>query len=546
VEDSGSEAPYLLVGRGRLARHLARYFDLLGVPYVDWARSDGPDALEARASGARAVVILIPDDRIESFVETHDRRLGDAPRVHCSGARRIEGVTGCHPLGSFGETLFSEQLYRSLHFIVEAGPPGSAASSGFDDLFPDLPNPHTTIRDEDRVRYHGAAVLSGNFTAILWRRAAETFTTLGLPRSAWGAYLETVALNIRADVGSAVTGPVTRGDAGTIAAHLHELGDSPWAEVYRSILGAVGVVDPTRGQSGPDARLTTAGASPARMTATAAAPAHAIPAPAAADDVRLGHPADGLSVFDAGHALVATTAYDASTAAVLNGLPLDFLLVGDSVAMVVYGHRSTRPADVDMLERHTAAVRRGAPSRTIVADLPWVAARDPEAGLAAARRLIDAGADAVKLEALPDSWDVLARLIAGGIPVMGHVGLLPQLVEEGDFRVAGRGAAAEAVRDAARAQEEAGCFALVVECVPADLGRRITRERGIPTIGIGAGADTSGQILVINDLIGMTPGRTPRFVREFGDTVTPLADAVRDYADAVRSGDFPGPDERYE
>lgn len=540
MEDSGSEAPYLLVGRGRLARHLGHYFDLLGVPHVDWGRSDGPDALEARASGARAVLILIPDDRIEPFAEAHDRRLGDAPRVHCSGALRIEGVTGCHPLGSFGETLFSEQLYRSLHFVVEAGSPGTAASNRFDELFPDLPNPNTTIPDEDRVRYHGAAVLSGNFTAVLWQRAAEVFAALGLPRSAWGPYLETVALNIRADVASAVTGPVTRGDAGTIAAHLRELGDSPWAEVYRSILGAVGVVDPTRVDRGPDARLTSASEAPARV-----ARAQATSAPVAADDARLGHPAHALSVFDADHALVATTAYDASTSAVLNDLPLDFLLVGDSVAMVVYGHLSTRPADVDMLARHTAAVRRGAPSKTIVADLPWVAARDPEAGLAAARRLIDAGADAVKLEALPDSWDVLERLVAGGIPVMGHVGLLPQLVEEGDFRVAGRGAAAEAVRDAARAQEEAGCFALVVECVPADLGRRITEERGIPTIGIGAGADTSGQILVINDLVGMTPGRTPRFVREFGDAATPLADAVRDYAEAVRSGSFPGPTERY-
>jgi len=181
-----------------------------------------------------------------------------------------------------------------------------------------------------------------------------------------------------------------------------------------------------------------------------------------------------------------------------------------------------------------------------VTDLPWIASRDPDRGLAAARTLVEAGADGVKLEALPDSWEVLDRLIDGGIPVMGHVGLLPQLVEQGDFRVAGRGEAAEAVRDAARLQEEAGCFALVVECVPADLGRTITEERDIPTIGIGAGADTSGQILVINDLIGMTPGRTPRFVREFGDAATPLAEAVRGYVDAVRNGAFPGPGERYE
>jgi len=521
VEVSGGGAPYLLVGGGRLARHLGHYFDLLGVPHVDWRRADGPEALGDVADGARAVLILVPDDAIGSFVDEHDARLGSAPRVHCSGSRAIEGVTGCHPLGSFGEALFPEQLYRSLHFVVEPGP------VGFDELFPDLPNPHTEVREEDRVRYHGAAVLSGNFTAILWRRAAEIFEEVGLPRSAWGPYLETVALNIRADVGTAVTGPVVRGDSGTIEAHLAELGDDPWAGVYRAFLEAVGVSDPTRAVGRPIRSSAPYGERPGGGR-------------------RPGHPPDALGVFGADHRLVASTVYDASTAAVLDELPLDFLLVGDSVAMVVYGHRSTRPADVDMLARHTAAVRRGAPSKAIVADLPWVAARAPDVGLAAARTLMEAGADAVKLEALPDSWDVLERLITEGVPVMGHVGLLPQLVEQGDYRVAGRGEAAEAVRDAARMQEKAGCFALVVECVPADLGRRITEERSIPTIGIGAGADTTGQILVINDLVGLTPGRTPRFVREFGDVATPLADAVRRYVDAVRNGTFPGPGERYE
>jgi len=517
VEASGTAAPYLLVGGGRLARHLGHYFELLGIPHVAWRRSDGPEALADRAGTARAVLILVPDDAIASFVDEQAERLGDTPLVHCSGSLTIDGVTGCHPLGSFGETLFPEQLYRALHFVVDPGP------SGFPELFPDLPNSHSTLRVEDRVRYHGAAVLGGNFTAILWRRAAEIFEAVGLPRAAWGPYLETVALNIRADVGSAVTGPVVRGDAGTIRAHLAELGDDPWGGVYRAMLTAVGVSDPTR-------------------DADAGAPYGGRPEIGAGP----GHPRGALQVFASGERLVASTAYDASTAAVLDDLPLDFLLVGDSVAMVVYGHRSTRPADVDMLARHTAAVRRGAPSKPIVTDLPWIASRDPDRGLAAARTLVEAGADGVKLEALPDSWEVLDRLIDGGIPVMGHVGLLPQLVEQGDFRVAGRGEAAEAVRDAARLQEEAGCFALVVECVPADLGRTITEERDIPTIGIGAGADTSGQILVINDLIGMTPGRTPRFVREFGDAATPLAEAVRGYVDAVRNGAFPGPGERYE
>ncbi|MDT8368181.1 MAG: 3-methyl-2-oxobutanoate hydroxymethyltransferase [Longimicrobiales bacterium] len=517
MEAPGDAAPCLLIGRGRLARHLMHYFDLLGIAHTEWARGEGVEALRLRAEEARAILLLIPDDAIESFVREHDADLGNAPRVHASGVRTVPGVVGCHPLGSFGETLFPEALYRSLHFVVEAGP------LAFEELFPELPNPHVTLPPEDRVRYHTAAVLGGNFTAALWRRAAEIFDEVGLPPSAWIPYLETVSANIRADVETAVTGPAVRGDAGTIATHLEELGDDPWGTVYRAFLGVLGTPDPAAAARSPQAPRAPTG-------------------PAVAES----RPADPLALFRTERPIVATTAYDASTAALLDALPVDFLLVGDSVAMVVYGHVSTRLADVEMIVRHTAAVRRGAPSKALIADLPWVATRDPEAGVVAARRLLDAGADAVKLEALPDSWEVLARLCAEGVPVMGHVGLLPQLVEEGEFRVAGRGeAAAEAVCESARLQEEAGCFALVVECVPSSLGERVTRECSIPTIGIGAGAATSGQILVIHDLCGLTPGRVPRFVRLFGDAATPLSDAVRRYGEAVRRGDFPGPDESY-
>jgi 3-methyl-2-oxobutanoate hydroxymethyltransferase len=432
----------------------------------------------------------------------------------------VSGVTGCHPLASFGDALLPDGFYRSIHFVVQEG------DRRFDELFPDLPNPHVTIPLGVEPAYHTAAVLSGNFTAFLWRRAAEEFGRLGIPAAAWHTYLDTVASNLRADPEAAATGPLVRGDAGTIAAHLGELGDDPWADVYRAFLKTTGVADPTVATLGGGVRIVH-------------------PTPPARRHRRRARPDDALAVFRSGRPLVATTAYDASTAAILDDTPLDFLLVGDSVAMVVYGHRSTRPADVEMLVRHTAAVRRGAPSKPVVADLPWVAARDPGLGVSAARALLDAGADAVKLEALPDSWDVLAELRASGVPVMGHVGLLPQLVEEGEYRVAGRGEAAEAVREAARLQEEAGCFALVVECVPSDLGAEITRERSVPTIGIGAGPGTSGQILVIDDMVGFARGRTPRFVREFGDAAGVVSEAVQAYVRAVHEGSFPGSGEQY-
>ncbi|HSG46727.1 MAG TPA: 3-methyl-2-oxobutanoate hydroxymethyltransferase [Longimicrobiales bacterium] len=248
-----------------------------------------------------------------------------------------------------------------------------------------------------------------------------------------------------------------------------------------------------------------------------------------------------------GRRIVATTAYDFPTATLLNGTPVDFLLVGDSVAMVVYGHPSTRAATLEVMVAHTAAVRRGAPDLLIVADLPYPAmVADEDTAAAAGRALLDAGADAVKVEALEGHGTVVRALTALGIPVMGHVGLLPQTITEaGAFRVRGRGTEAGAVREAARTFQEEGAFAVVLECVPAELGREVTEALQVPTIGIGAGPHTDGQILVIHDLAGLSPEPHPRFVRVFGEAGRTLAEAVERFAAAVRDGDFPMDEESY-
>lgn len=249
----------------------------------------------------------------------------------------------------------------------------------------------------------------------------------------------------------------------------------------------------------------------------------------------------------AGRRIVATTAYDFPTAALLSRSPVDFLLVGDSVAMVVYGHENTRAATLGMMVAHTEAVRRGAPERLIVTDIPYPVMMGDEASAGAAgAALLDAGADAVKVEALEGHGAVVRGLRARGVPIMGHVGLLPQTVTEaGGFRVQGRGSAGGAVVAAARDFEEAGAFAVVLECIPTELGRAVTDALRVPTIGIGAGPHTDGQILVIHDLAGLSPGPHPRFVRIFAEAGRTLTEAVEAYAAAVREGRFPLAEEGY-
>ncbi len=248
-----------------------------------------------------------------------------------------------------------------------------------------------------------------------------------------------------------------------------------------------------------------------------------------------------------GRRIVACTAYDHWSAAVLNRAPVDFLLVGDSVAMVVYGHPSTRAATLEMLMGHLGAVRRGAPDQVVVADIPWLAMEGGvEAAVQAGRTLRGGGADAVKVEAVPGHLTVVRRLVEEGIPVMGHVGLLPQTVTAPEeYRVAGRGREAEEILESAAQLQAAGCFSLVLECVPSNLATEVTAALDIPVIGIGAGADTDGQILVLHDLAGLTPGGAPRFVRRFGDGTALLLRWIEAYAASVQEGRFPTETESY-
>jgi 3-methyl-2-oxobutanoate hydroxymethyltransferase len=240
--------------------------------------------------------------------------------------------------------------------------------------------------------------------------------------------------------------------------------------------------------------------------------------------------------------IVVMAAYDAVMARLLAASPVDAILVGDSVAMVVHGHPSTLHATVEMIALHTAAVRRGAPEAFIVADLPFLSMRlGRDRAVGAAGELMRAGANAVKAEGVAGHADSIGYLVESGIPVMGHLGLTPQSVHQlGGHRVQAREPASAArVRADAAQLERLGAFSLVLECVPAELAGEVTRERAIPTIGIGAGPATDGQVLVLSDLLGFDDEFRPQFARRYLEGAALVAGVIDAFVRDVRAARFP-------
>jgi 3-methyl-2-oxobutanoate hydroxymethyltransferase len=245
--------------------------------------------------------------------------------------------------------------------------------------------------------------------------------------------------------------------------------------------------------------------------------------------------------------IVMVTAYDAPSGRLADGAGADVILVGDSAAMVVLGHDSTVPATMDEMIVLTRAVNRGARRPLVVADMPFGSFQvsDEEAVANAVRFVKEAGADAVKVEGAGPTLSRVQALVGAGIPVMAHIGLTPQSATMlGGFKAQGRTAEkARRLVDDARALEAAGAFSLVLEAVPAPVAKRITEELTIPTIGIGAGVDCDGQVLVWHDLLGLYEGRAPRFVKQYADLSSEIRRALEAYAEEVRQRRFP--DERH-
>lgn len=235
------------------------------------------------------------------------------------------------------------------------------------------------------------------------------------------------------------------------------------------------------------------------------------------------------------------TCYDASFAAVLDGAGVDTLLIGDSLGMVIQGHDSTLPVSVEDVAYHTRAVARGSQQALIIADMPFGSyQQSPPQALDNAVRLLQAGAQMVKLEGGDEMAATIAFLVERGVPVCAHVGLTPQHVNRfGGYRIQGRGQAATRIRAAAHSVVQAGAEMLVIEAVPEPVARAIATESKALTIGIGASVACSGQVLVLHDMLGVATGKRPRFVKNFLAESGSVEAAVRAYVEQVRSGKFP-------
>ncbi len=274
-------------------------------------------------------------------------------------------------------------------------------------------------------------------------------------------------------------------------------------------------------------------------------PSAASPSAAPVKRVRTHHLRE---MKERGEKITMLTAYDMYTAATFDEAGIDLLLVGDSASNNVYGNETSLPVTVDELLPLTRAVARSVTRSMVIGDLPFGSYQaSPEQGyLTAVRFMKEAGAHAVKLEGGAEMAPVIEKCTQGGIPVMAHIGFTPQSEHTlGGYRVQGRGDASDRVIADARAVQEAGAFAVVMEMVPGDVAEQISKELGIPTIGIGAGAGCDGQVLVWQDAFGLRTGRMARFVKQYADVHGVLLQAARAYADDVRGGTFPGPEHTF-
>lgn len=251
-----------------------------------------------------------------------------------------------------------------------------------------------------------------------------------------------------------------------------------------------------------------------------------------------------LAMRAEGEKITMLTAYDSTMSALLNRCGVETILIGDSLGNVIQGHSSTTPVTVEQVAYHTACVARANTHAFVIADLPFASYGDPVQALESAAGLMRAGADMVKLEGGDWQIDIIQHLVERSVPVCAHLGLLPQSVHIlGGYKVQGKSKdAASLMLEQALACEQAGAQMIVLEAIPSSLGKLITESLSIPTIGIGAGSDCSGQVLVLQDMLGISPGKPPKFVKNFMDGHASIEAAVKAYVREVKSGKFPGPE----
>ncbi len=250
----------------------------------------------------------------------------------------------------------------------------------------------------------------------------------------------------------------------------------------------------------------------------------------------------------AGEKLTMLTCYDYSSAKIMNQSDVDMILVGDSAAMVMHGDNSTLPIDVATMAQHVKAVAKGAPDKFIIGDMPFLSYRKSlDENMKAVELLMKAGAHAIKLEGVAGNETLIKHIVESGIPVMGHLGLTPQSVNQfGGFKVQGKSADDQArIIEEAKILETLGCFSVVLECVPDALTKELVKHISIISIGIGAGADVDGQVLVMQDMLGFSSGFSPKFLRRYLNTEQLFLNAFNAYVSDVQDGQYPDETEQY-
>lgn len=250
----------------------------------------------------------------------------------------------------------------------------------------------------------------------------------------------------------------------------------------------------------------------------------------------------------AGKKLTMLTCYDYSSAKIMNQSDVDMILVGDSAAMVMHGENSTLPIDVTTMAQHVKAVAKGAPDKFIIGDMPFLSYRKSlDENMKSVELLMKAGAHAIKLEGVAGNETLIKHIVESGIPVMGHLGLTPQSVNQfGGFKVQGKSADDQArIIEEAKILETLGCFSVVLECVPDALTKELVKHISIISIGIGAGADVDGQVLVMQDMLGFSSGFSPKFLRRYLNTEQLFLDAFNAYVSDVQDGQYPDETEQY-
>jgi len=236
------------------------------------------------------------------------------------------------------------------------------------------------------------------------------------------------------------------------------------------------------------------------------------------------------------------TCYDYWSARIIDQSNVDCVLVGDSLAMVMHGHSTTIPATVDIMALHTQAVVRGAKTKLVISDMPFLSYRkSKKTAMQAVQQIMQAGAHAIKLEGVDGNADLIRYIVDSGVPVMGHIGLTPQSIHQlGGYKVQGRSESqAKTILKQAKLLDDAGCFSIVLECVPNNLAKQITDQVSIPTIGIGAGPNVSGQVLVLQDMLGMNESFNPKFLKTYFDGFNSIKNALNEFDMDVKSQHFP-------